>query len=292
MSLVPLIVLAYLHYQDHWRLVLVFLFIGVMGNIHLVSAMNLTIVLLLVYLAQRKLGLQTLKMALACGSTALLAASPYFLYYFGVRHQLSAGHAGAGANLVASAFRITEQDVLYPRLLWGAAGLGPAAPPAWALGWWRPCSSAGWSDSSSTSVSFWAWFIAAVLAVSLLLQAASQVVGVLAGSGPPAIDFLRASNLLLLPLYVLLAQGLTNLFRLVRTHRRLLQWACVAMMAAWMLPSPNLAQARLKVFEAADWVLSEPDKPKVLRDLEEDRQRRDELDAIAKWRRTPTTPST
>ena len=48
LAVVPLIVLSYLRYERQWRVLLVFAFIGVCGNLHLVTAANLTIVLLIV----------------------------------------------------------------------------------------------------------------------------------------------------------------------------------------------------------------------------------------------------
>jgi len=119
--------------------------------------------------------------------------------------------------------------------------------------------------------------------VALGLHGLSQLLGCALDTAPPVIDFLRASSLLLLPLYVLLGQAITNLFRLLRGHRRRVRWALAALMAAWMIPSDNFRVARYAVSELATAFMDEADKPAyVLRHIEH-RQRRRELAAIAQW---------
>jgi hypothetical protein len=115
------------------------------------------------------------------------------------------------------------------------------------------------------------------------LQGGSQLLGW--KDAPPVIDFLKASNLLLLPLYVLLAQGLVNLFRLVRISRRLIEWCCVALLAAWMVPSDNLEWARQQAYLTLGRFVTEQNKPRQLRKIEDEAQRQMELAAIADWAR-------
>ena len=246
LAMTPLIVLAYLNYEEHWRLVLVFLFIGLMGNVHLVTAMNLTLVLLIVYLGRHGFRPRAWATAAVCGLCSLLAAAPYMGYYLGLRLNIPDPHATVSAKVVGMAFDLSNQQVLFPDLLKGL----------WDVNLWRLALLGvvavtvlcRWERFRLRDGSAWLWMIVAVLLVSLGFQGASQALGASWGGGPPVIDFLKASSLLLLPLYVLLAQGLVNLFRLVRVHRRLLQWCCIGLLLAWVVPSENLEQARQRAY--------------------------------------------
>lgn len=284
LAMSPLIVMAYLNYESHWRLLLVFLFIGLMGNLHLVTAMNLTLVLLVVYLGRKRFAPRAWGMAVICGLCSLAAASPYIAYYFGIKAHIPQGQGSLSALAVEQAFRITQQEVLYPELLKGMLEVGLLLRLT-LLGVVAVAVLSRWERFRLRYKGFWIWMIAAVLLVGLGLQALSQLVGAMAGTGPPVIDFLRASSLLLLPLYALLAQGLVNVFRLVRRSRRLLRWCCLGLLVVWMLPSENLSPARRWVYTKIGHFTGENEQPRQLRRLEEDRFRRAELGAIADWAR-------
>lgn len=285
LAMIPLIVLAYLNYEEHWRLVLVFTFIGAMGNFHLVTGMNLTLVLLLTYLGRHRFSPKAFVTAGACGLCALVAALPYAGYYFGLRSGLAGSSGAVPAEVVRQAFEISNQQVLYPDLLKGLLEISLL----WKLVLMTVVAVAvlcRWERFRLRDRSFWTWMILAVLAVALGFQGGSQVLGYLRKSGPPVIDFLKASNLLLLPLYVLLAQGLVNLFRLIRVNRRLIQWCCIGLLAAWMIPSENMELARQKGYLALGKFLGEQDKPRQLRDIEDKAKGQLELSAIADWARS------
>jgi hypothetical protein len=282
LAMVPLIILAFLNYEEHWRLVLVFAFIGAMGNIHLVTAMNLTLVLLVAYLGRHRFKPKAFLTAGACGLCALVMAMPYAGYYFSLRSGLAGSSGTVPADVVRRAFEISNQQVLYPDLLKGLLEINLL----WKLVLLTVVAVAvlcRWERFRLRDRSFWTWMILGVLLVSLGFQGGSQVMGYLRDNGPPVIDFLKASNLLLLPLYVLLAQGLVNLFRLIRIHRRLVEWCCIGLLAAWMIPSENMEQVRQKAYLTLGTFLSEQDKPRQLRRIEDEEQRQVELRTIADW---------
>ena len=284
LAAIPLIVLAYLNYEEHWRLVLVFTFIGAMGNIHLVTGMNLTLVLLAAYLGRHRFTPKAFLTAGACGLCALAAATPYARYYFSLRSGMPGSSGTVPAEVVRRAFEISNQQVLYPDLLKGLLEIGLL----WKLVLLAVVAVAvicRWERFRLRDRSFWVWMILGVLAVALGFQGASQVLGSWRKSGPPVIDFLKASNLLLLPLYVLLAQGLVNLFRLIRINRRLMQWCCIGLLAAWMIPSENMEQVRQNAYMTLGGFLHEQDKPRQLRRIEDEAQRQEEFRAIADWAR-------
>jgi len=290
-ALFPLIVLAFARYcrpapgeppSAQWRLLLVFGFVGLLGNFHLVTAMNVTIVLLIAYVARQRFSPRALPMALACGLCALLAALPFAGYYFGVRALMSQGAPDVDIRTVHEAFRIGGLTTLYPDLLkalldWRllVAVLVLVLPAAGAL--WRI------ERFKTQNVGFWGWLVVGGLVVSLGLHGLSQWIGRMLNAPPPVIDFPEASSLILLPLYVLLAQAITNVFRLVRKYRGLVRWACAVLLVAWMLPSDNFRVARHAAADLATAFLPEDDKPSYVLRHREQSERNRELAAIGQW---------
>jgi len=287
-AMMPLIVLAYLHYEKRWQLVLVFAFVGLIGNLHLVTAMNLTLILLLTYLARQRFAKSAWPVVAACAVTSLTAAVPYALYYFGVRYQLTPLGAHTDPAAVARAFQVSDLALLYPALLknlleWDLLVRVLAMGVIGAMVLLRL------ERFRVRDRGFWLFLTAACLVVALGFQGLSQFVGFLRGGSPPIVDFLRASALMMLPLYVLLAQGLVNLSRLWRAHRRLLGWTLALMAAAWILPSDSFTPARRQLYTLAGNVIKEDVQPSRFATLRERAQRRQELHAIAQWARGDAT---
>jgi len=133
------------------------------------------------------------------------------------------------------------------------------------------------------NVRLWVGLIIGSVLVALGLHGLSQKVGDSLGTAPPVIDFIQASNLLMLPLYALLGQAITNIFRLLRGHRAALRWVLVALLGAWMLPSANFRVARWKLADLGASLLSEADQPAYVLRHHEKRRRRRELRAVADW---------
>ena len=290
MAATPLIVLAFLRYAEEadapaghqWRLILVFGCVGLMGNLYLVAAINLAIVLLVVYLAKMRFRLQCLPTAIACALAAVIGALPYIGYFCTLRSQLTLAGAQAPEKLVYDALRVGRLAGLYPDLaksllswlIYTGALCIPAAAVLVRIERFR-----------ARELRCWVWFIGGGLFVSIGLHGVSQLAGVIRHTGPPVIAFLQASAFVMLPLYVLAAQGITNLFRLVRNHRWLLRWACVAAMAAWLIPSDNLQVVRHLAYDGATMFMEEADKPLRVQKLHALREERAELEDIAKWAR-------
>jgi hypothetical protein len=280
-SVIPLIVLAYLRYEKQWRLVLVFGFIGLMGNLHLVTAMNLTLVLLAVLLVRTRFHPRCWPLVGACATAALVAASPYLGYFMALRAELeAAGRWPVEAATVVAALRLMEDRLLYPallrQLLYWLGLVGVLLVPAAAV-------LARVERFRVRDLSVWVSFAVAALVVALGLQGLSQIVGTAMDQPPPIIDFVEASSLAMLPLYVLVAQALTNLFRLVRHHRALLRWGLAIFTALWMIPSENLRVARHWALAQATQFMDEADKPRsVLRNARQ-RQEWQEIEAIGDW---------
>ncbi len=289
MGIVPLIVLAYLRYEKQWRIVLVFGFVGLCGNLHLVTGVNLVIVLLIVYLGRRRFAPSAWPTAIGCAACAMIAALPYAGYYLSLRYGAIPPGAEVSPAAVYEAFRLGNLAILYPdmlksllySLLLVLVLLIPAVAVLIRVERFRV-----------RDLSVWIWFAAGVLFVSLCLHGASQLVGIIQGKAPPFIDFARASSLIMLPLYVLFAQAVTNLFRLVRVHRTALRWACAAFFAAWMIPSDNLRVARHAGYDLATMFMEEDNKPLRVQELHDRQDRQADLIAIAQWARHNTSKDT
>ena len=291
LAVLPLVMLAFLRHSRpqrdqevpaQWRLLLVFGAVGLLGNFHLVTAMNVTIVLLIAYVARQRFSPRCVPMALGCGLAALVAASPYAGYYFSLRARMGQLDPQPLAATLYQALRIGHLVTFYPELLksmlewqWLVGALVLVAPAVAVL--------ARVERYRTQNLDVWIWLIVGSLFTALGLHAASQYIGQALGTGPPVIDFLQASSLVLGPLYVLLAQAITNLFRMFRNHRHLLRWLCVALMVGWMLPSDNLRMARRTAAAAATAFMAEADKPSYVLRHAEQHARHAELEAIAHW---------
>jgi hypothetical protein len=136
--------------------------------------------------------------------------------------------------------------------------------------------------TKTRDLAFWVWFAVGGVFVATVLHGASQAVGKLAGTAPPVIDFIQASSLIMLPIYVLIAQGITNVSRLIR-HRRTLRWVLAVLAVAWMLPSDNIRVARHGVQSAATAVFRQSERPRSVRRHTRRREERAELAAIGRW---------
>ena len=285
-AVVPLVVLTFIRYLQRWQLLLVFGFVGLLGNLHLVSAMNLTLVLLIVYLGIHRFAPRSWPTAIGCGLAALVGAMPYAGYYFGLRAQMSQAGATVSAAVVRTALAGSEADGIYPEIFSSMVNwmllVAVLVIPAVAV-------LSRVERFRVRDLRVWVWFFVGALFVSLGLQGLSQFVGWAIGQGPPVIDFVRASNLAMLPLYVLFAQALTNLFRIVRAHRAWLRAACAAFMIAWMAPSDNFRVVRYALLDTATAFMDESDKPRPIQKHHERDAERRELIQIGRWAQAKTS---
>jgi len=279
-AMLPLIMLAYLRYENHWRVLLVFAFVGLCANIHFVSAVNLTMVLLIVYLCRNRFAPSCWPMAIACLLCAAATAIPYAAYYYHLRFASVPAGARVQDSEVYLALELGRLAVLYPDMLkdllyWLLFVLVLLIPAVSVL--------SRVERFRVRDLGVWVWFAMGAFFVSLVLHGASQLVGILRDQPPPVIDFARAASLVMLPLYVLFAQALTNLFRLMRTHKVRLRWLCAAFMAAWMIPSDNLRVPRRLACELVAAVLPEDRWPLRIQELRAQQAKERELAAIAEW---------
>ncbi|MFW5840409.1 MAG: hypothetical protein ACOCZE_07505, partial [Planctomycetota bacterium] len=278
---VPLVILAYLEHQDDWRIVLIFLFIGLLGNVHLVAAMNLAIVLLLTYLAQRNFAPSSWPTGLACSLAALAGALPYTAYFFALRANLRSG-AGEPGEAIIQALRAAEIAVLYPDLLGSVL--------SWVLYSAVLIIPAGavlmrFARYPVPSRKFWVCLIGSGLFVSMGLQAISQSMGALEAQVPLVINFIQASVYVMVALHVMFAQAVLHLFRIVRSHRTLLRWILAAVAILWLLPSDNMRVVRHAIYSNIPQRLLPLSQPPRLLEVGLRAARIEERRKIAQWAR-------
>jgi hypothetical protein len=284
LATVPLVVLTFLEHQRDWRLVLVFLFVGLLGNIHLTTSLNLTLVLVLTYLAQRRFAPWAWPMALACVLAAVVAMLPYAAYFLTLQAQLSQSPETTG-QAVREALRTAEIAALYPELLdsllsWllrASIVLLPALAVLLHL-----------TRYPVRNRSFWTWLMGISLLVALGFQAAGQLLGLWRGSAPLAINFIQASVLVMFAAHVLLASAATHLLRLVRHHKGLVRAGLAVLALAWLVPSDNLRVAKRGMYDLATSFLDEPEKPLHVQELHFRKRRRNERRDLARWTRDNT----
>lgn len=291
---VPLVIMAMLRHDDIGRtgqkprasrLFFLFGIIGLGGNLSLVMALNLTLVMLMVYLGRRRFALSAWPTALGCALSALIGAMPYSLYYLALRWNITPSNAAVEAVAIENAFQVARLAVLFPQILepmlhWLVPTAVFAVVAATAL--------RRMERFKTPHLGFWIWFGAAGLFVATVLQGGSQILGKLMGTGPRVVDFMDASKYVMLPIYVLVAQGLTSIFRLMRTHRHMVRWICALLAALWLLTSDNLRVARHAAQDAATLFIQDADKPRSVRRHRRQRRERAELIAIAQWARRNT----
>lgn len=279
LSVTPLIMMAYLRYARQWQVMLVFGFVGLMGNMHLLTAVNLTIILALVHCARERFrpSLSTLLAALGC---AVLGMAPCLAYYFAQRQAASPEGVRAGYEWARDALETAGLKVLYPELLRPLAAFLPYCAilgvPAVSILFRR-------ERFRTRELGTWVWFVVAAAFVGLGLHGLAQAVGRWLDRPPIVIDFVQALAIMLLPLYVLLAQSLSHLYRLMSGLRGWLRGACVLLLVGWVGYSDNVAVVRQWVAQQATAFMSDDDKPPYVKRERERQEKADELARLASW---------
>lgn len=290
-ALTPLVTLWLLRWLPRASVLWVFLAAGLLANVHPITGMNLTLILLATYLGHHRFRPRALGIAVLGALCALGAASPYLLHFGAARFAVDRLSATAGAwPAVARAFEAGRLPVLYPAMFYDTLAF-----VAYTLALWIPALIVMIRAERFRvrNLRFWVWMILACLGVGLILHGASQIAGLLTGSPPPVIDFVHALRFVMLPLYVLFAQAVVHLLRLPLPRLKLwVRLGLAILMFSWVTPSYNLRGPRYAIEDAVEYMLPEA----LLTEKVEDRERRraalDELEAIGDYLREDTPPDT
>ncbi len=286
MATLPLLLLAYLRFEKQWQLLFVFACIGLLANVHLATATNIAVILGIVYMVRSGLRWRAAAMFVLCGLAATAMAVPHVWYLLGLRESMSTG-AESVYRSARDALNLANMQIFYSEMPKGLLE-------------WRLLAALVMLGITSALVltrieryrvrkrRVWIWLLVAALLVGFGLHGVSQLIGKWSRTAPPALGFVQALRLALLPLFVMLAQGLTNVFRLVR-YRHVTQWLCVIAALVWLLPSPNLRVARQRGLTAATSVLDPSERPANVRRHQDRAEQRAELARIAQWARENTS---
>lgn len=287
----PLLVLAYLKYFNDRRIMLVFLVMGLCANVDFVSAMNLAIISLMVLLACHRCNRQALAVCVCSIFLFIVGALPGISHMLAVHAQVLKAFPNAAAPdfaTIMQAFSLSYYEVTYPGLLvplwqWGLYPLTLAAVSLVVL--WRL------DKFRSQFVDLWVWMAISALIVMLAFHAMAMGAAGFVRSTIPFYVFLQASSWLMLPLYVLFARALTQVFRILeKKHRHLLRWAMAGVMIGWMLPTDAFRPMRYGLYSLTALTPIGQNSLKI-NDILERKARRRELANIAKWQNGHCTNS-
>jgi len=290
LAFVPLLVWAFLRRMDRPSVLWVFLAAGLLANVHAVTGMNLTLVLAVTLAGHWQLSAKGWALAALGGLCSAGAASPYLWSYAAQRGAMASTVSPADWAAVAGSFRQGELAVLYPQMLRTATEVPEVI---YLLALWIPAVVViiRFERFRVRDLHVWVWMLIAAATVGLILHGASQAAGVLRGAAPPMIDLVHALRFTLLPLYVLAAQGLVQLFRM-RFSRNALRASLAIALALWMAPSANFDAARHWVADTFAAMMAEKDRPENVEKRQTRRRRNRELRAVADWLREQTPRDT
>ena len=284
-ALTPLLMMAYLRWEAHLCVMLAFLFVGLTGNVYPIGAINLAIVLLLVYLGRGRFARRRCIIAAGCAVCALIGMLPWIWHYTELRLAVPDGWSLTDAATMRQALLLGDLEIFWADLLRSLLNwlllvlvlLVPAVAVLVRLERFR-----------IRKPGFWIWLMSAALFVSVAVHGLALLVGRLSGRPPVTIDLPKASCLAMPALYVLFAQALTGVFRLVREHKAVVRWLCAVLLVAWMLASDNCRVVRHAALGAATSYMPEGEKPHNVQRHIERRRALDELTAMAAWARGNT----
>jgi hypothetical protein len=280
LALVPWVVWAFLARIGSPSVLWVFLLAGLLTNMHAATGMNLTILLATALVAHWRFARRGWAMAALGVFCAVGAASPS-LWYARSLHAAYAAAAAPGWPVVASALRAQRPPTLLPGMLRQAVEF-PAL--AYALVLWIPAIAVltRLQRFRVPEQRVWTGLLVGGVGVGLVFHGASQLAGMLSGSPPPVVGFSQALALVMLPLYVLLAQGAVHLLRM-GVSRWAIYLALAAMLAVWLVPADNLAVPRHWAEDAVAAAMSEESRPENVHNRALRRARDRELRAIGLW---------
>lgn len=248
LAVVPLIVLAFMRSIRRERAAWVCLAAGLAGNIHLWSAVNLVLVLVLTLLVVGRFRAKTWLMAFVCLAAAAIGAAPAIWHYAAM--PAPAGQTPATYATAWEAMRASGQNLLFPNALEDLLRALPLVgvlmiPTAVVLiraGRFRVLQFGGWVV-----------MLGAVLFVALGLHGLMQLIAWKRDTLPP-LGFYEALRLAMLPMYILFAQAMVHLLRLAQTHRPAVRAGLIAFVVVFMGTSYNTRQVRYWAQDIiADW---------------------------------------
>jgi len=281
-AVTPWLILAALRAETWRETAITFLGVGVVGNLYVPGAAALAIMMLAAHMARERLAWRRLAMTALYAACTCAALLPAWLHHIGAAGALASDRAHTDAVAAMDALATGNLKVgfgaMLPDLLnWSLMGAALVLAGGILL---LPITRHRVGNRR-----FWLAMLAASLALAGPVHWLCILAGSLWSAPPPAIGFIRASALAMVPLYVLVAEGLVALFRALVTYRRFLRVAYAILVPIWFVGSVNMRIARHEFLEAATVFLDDEAKPRNVRRHRQQDLARNELHAIALWAR-------
>ncbi|NLF31284.1 MAG: hypothetical protein GX591_10410 [Planctomycetes bacterium] len=287
LAAVPWAVLGLLTFGGDAAVLWVFLGVGLLGNIHLVTATNLALVFAIVVVGRGRASPRSWMLAAAGLLCAAGAASPVFRY----QTVQAAAFSGAGPWSHWRVALAAESDPIGQNL--GAMVSRALEFPSmgYLLALWLPAVAVTvrCERYRVRDLGAWLWMLLGVFIVGGVLHGLIAWSGASGDLSAAALGFPQALRLSLLPLFVLAAQAVSHLTRSWGAGR-VVRTGLTVLMILWLLPADNVAVARHAVQDC--FVGGRDDeKPPAVQHRIERRARDRELRAICRWlrRNTPTS---
>ncbi len=251
LTVVPLLVLGFVRTHKKPAVLLVFLAAGLCGNIHFISAVNLSVVMLAAMLGLGRLKPGAWVRAAGSFAAAVVGASPAIYHYYvtfsaaGAFHLPAMTWQGLRSVLDNNGVNVLYPEVLIEALRWlpvACALVGPVVIILCLTGRYRANNLGEWLGMliSAVFVSF---------GLHGLVQIAVRWFSPVSG-WPVLIELFEALRLAMLPLYVLLAQATVHLLRMTHRHRAWVRVTAGLLAAVYIGSSYNTLPIRHMVGDA------------------------------------------
>jgi len=280
MSVVPLLALGFVRTHKKPLILVVFFLVGLCGNIHLVSAVNLAAVMFIVMLGLGRLKPGAWIRGAGALAAAIAGASPA-LYHYYVTFSPSGKFAlpvmtwqNLRTVLDHSGMNVLYPEVLIEALRWLPVACALVAPVIIILclaGRYRASNLGEWLGMLIAAV-----FVA--FGLHGLIQAAVRWLSPSSG-GPVLIGLFEALRIAMLPLYVLLAQATVHLLRMTHRHQAWVRVTAGLLTAVYLGSSYNTRPIRHMVTD----VVARTSKRKTFSRHRLRSEAQSELRRIASW---------
>lgn len=290
LAMAPLLVWLLLRWIDSPHVLWVFFAVGLLANLHAVTATNFAAVLALTLLGAGRFRGRAWLLAGLGGLCAAGAASPFLLHYASAKAAQAATAGATDWPALQLAFQRGRLTVLYPEMLGKFVEFLTDTLILWILALVVMVRA---ERLHVRNLRAWLSMLFGAAFVGLVLHGASQLAGILRSSPPPVIDFARALQFVMLPLYVLFALTIVHLARMgIGWLTWAVRVALLALLAVWLAPAYNLRVVRHWAQEAVDPRLPEEYRLERVRERVERRRADAERRAIALWLRDHTPVDT
>ncbi len=245
LSVVPLLALGFVRTHKKPLILVVFFAVGLCGNIHLVSAVNLAAVMFIAMLGLGRLKPGAWLRAGASLAAAVIGASPALYHYYVTFSQTGTfafpmmTWQGLRTVLDHSGMNVLYPEVLIEALRWLPVACALVAPVIIILclaGRYRASNLGEWLGMLIAAV-----FVA--FGLHGLIQATVWWFSPASG-GPVLIGLFEALRIAMLPLYVLLAQATVHLLRMTHRHRAWVRVTAGLLTAVYLGSSYNTLPIR------------------------------------------------